>query len=112
LPLPSSAWNNVIIPDAEKNRLSFDPNSGKITWNIGDLAAFTGKFLPALKVTFQLRVTPSEVDRNKVMNLLSNIQATGTDAFTGLTITSQNISSISASDMGDSSFNAKGSSVK
>ncbi len=112
LPLPASAWKNVIIPDSEKNRLSYDPNSGKITWNIGDLAAFVGKFTPVVKVTFQLEVNPTEVDRNKTMDLLSNIQATGTDTFTGLEVKSENVRNISVSDLDDDVMNSRGATVQ
>jgi len=112
LPLPASAWKNVIVPDAEKNRLSYDPNSGKITWNIGDLAAFSGKFIPVAKVSFQLEVTPNETDRNKVVNLLSNIQATGTDGFTNLDIQTPKINTVSTSDIDDDVMNSKGTTVK
>ncbi|HEX9502794.1 MAG TPA: hypothetical protein VF974_00535 [Patescibacteria group bacterium] len=112
LPLPVSAWKNVIIPDTEKNRLSYDPNSGKITWNIGDLAAFVGRYTPALKVTFQLEVTPTEADRNKVMGLLTQVQAIGTDAFTNLEVKSDNIQSITVADLQDDVMNSKGTTVQ
>jgi uncharacterized repeat protein (TIGR01451 family) len=112
LPLPPQAWKNVIVPDAEKNRLSYDPNSGKIIWNIGDLAAFTGKFIPALKVTFQLQVTPTEVNRGKDMPLLSSITATGTDTFTNQTIQSAKVDSLTTSTINDSVLNSKGTTVQ
>jgi hypothetical protein len=112
LPLPASAWKNVIVPDAEKNRLSYDPNSGKIIWDIGDLSAFSGKFIPVAKVSFQLEVTPTETDRNKVLNLLSNVQAFGNDSFTGKDIQTQKINTVSTSDIDDDVINAKGPIVK
>ncbi len=101
LPLPPSAWNNVVIPDAEKSRLTYDPNSGKIKWKIGDIPAFTGKFTPALQVNFQLAVTPTESDRGDDMLLLKDIQAIGTDAFVNVEIKSEITKSISTSDIDD-----------
>jgi hypothetical protein len=99
LPLPSSSWNGVIIPDSEKSRLTFDPNSGKITWKIGDMAAFAGKFTPALQATFQLAVTPTQNDSGKNMDLLRDITASATDTFVNLLIASDNIKTISTSDV-------------
>jgi hypothetical protein len=112
LPLPASAWKNVIIPDAERNRLSYDPNSGKITWNIGDIAAFVGKYSPVAQVTFQLQVVPTESDRGKTMDLLSNIQATGSDTFTGFEVKSDSTQTLSTADLDDDVMNTKGATVE
>ncbi|MBX4191665.1 MAG: hypothetical protein KW804_02610, partial [Candidatus Doudnabacteria bacterium] len=112
LPLPASAWKNVVVPEAEKNRLSYDPNSGKITWNIGDLSAFAGKYSPVAQVRFQLEVWPTESDRGKPMDLLSNIQAVGTDTFTSMEVKSSSTQNLSTSDIDDDVMNTKGSSVE
>ncbi|OGE84019.1 MAG: hypothetical protein A3B10_04120 [Candidatus Doudnabacteria bacterium RIFCSPLOWO2_01_FULL_44_21] len=112
IPLPSSAWKNVIIPDSESGRLSYDPNSGKIKWKIGDLVAFTGKFTPALKVTFQLAVTPTESDRGKTMTLLSDLFATGTDTFVNQIIESVKTSLVTVTSINDEVMNLKGTSVE
>ncbi len=108
LPLPSSAWKNVIIPDVEKNRLSYDPNSGKITWNIGDVPAFVGKFIPVLKVTFNLEVNPTEVDRNKSMNLLSNVIANGKDTFTSLSVEAKEPNDVTTTSIDDDVLESRG----
>jgi uncharacterized repeat protein (TIGR01451 family) len=112
LPLPSSTWQNVIIPDSEKSRLTYDPNSGKIHWKVGDLPAFTGKFSNALKVTFHLAVTPSESDRGKTVTLLTDIQATGTDNFVSQTIESSEINNVTVSTIDDDVMNVKGTTVQ
>ncbi len=112
MPLSPLAWKNAIVPDSEKNRLSYDPNSGKIRWNIGTLGAFTGKFIPALKVSFQIEVTPNEADRGKLINLLGNVQATGTDTFVNLPIQTNMINSVSTSDIDDDVMNARGTAVQ
>ncbi|OGE85802.1 MAG: hypothetical protein A3C49_00995 [Candidatus Doudnabacteria bacterium RIFCSPHIGHO2_02_FULL_42_25] len=108
LPLPSQSWKNVVVPDAEKNRLTYDPNSGKITWNIGDIPAFTGKFIPVARVSFQIAVTPSEVDRNKAMNLLSNIKAMGTDVFTSQLIETNTVNEVTTSTINDDVLDSRG----
>ncbi|MEO8065607.1 MAG: hypothetical protein ABI643_01985 [Candidatus Doudnabacteria bacterium] len=112
LPLPPTAWKNVVLPDSEKQRLTYDPNSGKITWRIETLPAFTGRFIPALRVTFQIEVTPTESNRGNTVNLLSDVQATGTDSFVNQPIQTQNISTISTSTINDDVLNAKGTTVQ
>jgi hypothetical protein len=112
LPLPPQSWNNVIIPDSEKERLSFDPNSGNIRWDIGDISAFIGKFSPALQVTFQLQVTPNESDRGKVMTLLTNLQASGHDNFVDQDIQSKLIPTVTVSDLQDDVLDSKGAAVQ
>lgn len=112
LPLPSSAWKNVVVPDSEKDRLSYDPNSGKIRWTLGTVAAFTGRFSPAAKATFQLQVTPTEADRGKTVTLLSDISASGTDTFVNQPIQSQLIQSLDSANMNDDTLNVKGTTVQ
>lgn len=112
LPLPASAWNNIVVPDAEKSRLKFNPSSGKIIWNIGDLAAFVGKFTPALKVTFQLVVAPSEADRSREVNLLINVQAAGTDTFINQILLTDKIQTVSTRSIDDDVLNTKGTTVQ
>lgn len=112
LPLPPSAWKNIVIPDSEKNRLTYDSNSGKIIWNIGSLAAFVGKFSPAATVMFQLEVTPGESDRGKIINLLSNIQATAIDTFVNQSIQSATTQTVSTGSINDDVLNTKGTTVQ
>ncbi len=114
LPLPASAWKNVVMqnPPDSKAVISYDANSGKITWRIGDLPAFTGKFSPAQQVTFQLEVIPNEADRNKPVNLLTNIQASGMDTFVGEKIQTENITNVNTGTLDDDVMNTKGSTVQ
>lgn len=112
LPLPASAWKNVIVPEAEKERLSYDPNSGKIIWNIGNLPAFAGKFTPAPAVTFQLEVVPAEGDRGRSIKLLSEVKATGKDTFINQDISSSEIREVDTSNLDDEMLNQKGTIVQ
>lgn len=112
IPLPSSAWNNVIVPDAEKARLSYDANSGKIRWKIGTLPAFTGKYTPALIATFQLTVTPTEADRGQTPTLLKDVGITAKDAFTEQDLKSETIPQVRITDLGDDAIDSGGSSVQ
>lgn len=108
----AASWNNFIIPESEKPNLTYDPNSGKIRWKIGDLAAFTGKFTPARSVTFQIVVTPTESDLGKVPRLLSEVQAAGLDTFVNQTISSALVRELSVSDLDDDQIQQAGSTVQ
>ena len=112
MPLPSSDWKNVIIPQSESTRLSFDPNSGKIKWHLGTVAAFTGKFIPALTVTFQIEVTPTGSDQGRVMTLLKAVQATATDAYVNQPVQTDSIVSVDSASIEDDVLNIKGTTVQ
>ncbi len=114
VPLPASAWKNIVVqnPPGSKAIISYDSNSGKITWRIGDLPAFTGKFSPAQQVTFQLEVIPNEADRSKTVTLLSNIQASGMDTFVGEQIQTPNINTVNTGTLDDDVMNTKGATVQ
>lgn len=112
MPLPASAWANIVVPDAEKGNVTFDQNASKIRWRIGNLPAFTGKFTPARSVTFQLNVTPSEADRGKSMILLRDTLATGIDTFTNLDIKSTELNQLTVGDLNDDSVDSRSSTVQ
>jgi hypothetical protein len=102
----------VIVPQSESSRLSFDPNSGKIKWHLGDIPAFTGKFTPAQTVTFQLQITPSESDQGKTMSLLKNISAAGTDTYINQSISSETVPEVTVNTIDDDVLNTKGTTVQ
>ena len=112
LPLSASAWENVVIPESEKARLSYDPTSGKIRWKVGSLPAFTGKFSPVLKVTFHLRVTPTDSDRGKVIELLRETQAFGKDIFINKEISSVKVNKVDTGSIDDDLVNLRGTTVQ
>jgi len=112
IPLPPQAWKNVIIPESERARLSYDPNSGKVRWRIGDLPAFTGVFSPITTVTFQIEVVPTESDKGRIITLLQDIQAMGTDAFTGQSLSVDRTQPLDTATINDNTLNAVGSSVE
>ncbi len=96
VPLPESAWTNVIVPDTEKDKLTFDSNSSKIRWKVGAMPAFTGKFSPARTVTFNLDVVPNSNDQ---IILLKDVMASGNDTFIDKIISSTTISEFRTSDI-------------
>lgn len=112
LPLPPSAWKNVIIPESEKTRLSYDSNSGKIRWRLGTLPAFTGRYSTVAQVTFQVEVMPAEGDVGKAMPLLKDVKATGMDAFVLVPLETQVIQNVDTSSIDDPTMRSKGSTVQ
>jgi hypothetical protein len=112
LPLPSSAWTNIIIPESEKSRLQYNPTSGLIRWDVGNVPAFAGKLTPATKVTFQLAVTPSASDQGQIMKLLTDIEASATDNFTNEKLTPPQMSQFTTSDINDDQFQSTNSTVQ
>lgn len=112
MPLPSSAWINVVIPDSEKSRLTYDAGSGKIRWNVGALPAFSGKTNPAPKVTFELSVTPQASDQGQAMRLLSNVTVSAHDTFTNQELTPNPVDQFTTTDLDDSDTDVNGGSVQ
>jgi len=74
-------WEDKTFP--QNARMTFDKGTQDLRWDIGELSAGTGIFTPALTAAFQVSVTPSEFDRNKMIELLKDIKLTGIDGFTG-----------------------------
>ncbi len=101
LPLPDSAWKNIIVPESERANVVFDKNANKIRWKVGKLPAFTGKFTPARTLTFQLEVIPSSADKNTTITLLRDIGATGRDTFIDKVIESAKIGDYRTADIDD-----------
>jgi hypothetical protein len=112
MPLPASAWANVVIPDSEKANVTFDQNASKIKWRLGNIAAFVGKFSPARTMTFQLKVTPSESNRGQNMTLLRDIQITAMDTFTNQELKSTEVNTLTVTDLNDDRIDASGGTVQ
>lgn len=81
---PNVEWTGAVYPQGAP--VSYDPNSGKITWKPGTVFAGTGLLVPATRVDFQLAFTPALVHVGQTVNLISGASLAGTDAFTGTPI--------------------------
>jgi hypothetical protein len=66
--------------------LIWNPKTGEISWEVGELAAYTGFSLPPRQVFFQVSLTPSLSQVGQELLLLSASSFIGTDRFTGVTI--------------------------
>jgi hypothetical protein len=63
-------------------KLSFDPNSREIVWEIGDL--FAGD--SGSEIQFQIAFTPSLDQRGQTPDIISGARLTGEDSWTGKTL--------------------------
>jgi len=76
---PYMSWKNKIIPSST---VSYDPNTGELIWDVGDLKAGVGYTSPAKEITFQVGFIPSANQVGQVPDLVTNISAEGHDKFT------------------------------
>ena len=75
-----------ISPESESSKFSFDPQSREITWSIDSLEAGKGiSNLPAT-IAFQISFTPSQDQRGKSPDLISEVKATAEDTWTNQVI--------------------------
>jgi hypothetical protein len=75
-------YNNVFSPATEK--VTYDPVSRTITWNIGDIPANTGyQGNPAKRLYVQTSIVPSISQLGQDPELLNNITFEADDSFTG-----------------------------
>ena len=76
---PYMVWKNKIIPASS---VTFDPNTGEIIWDVGDMKAGIGYTSPAKEITFQVGFIPSANQVGQTPELVTNITAEGHDKFT------------------------------
>jgi hypothetical protein len=82
---PYMKWTGKISPINED--ISYDSINNQITWNLGTIQAGVGTTLPAKEVSFQVSLTPSLSQVGSSPDILNSAIITGTDSFTGTTIT-------------------------
>ena len=66
---------------------SYDPASGKIIWNIGNMAATKGVISPPAEAIFQIELTPAVNQVGQSVTFLSDTRVQGQDVFTNSTLT-------------------------
>jgi len=71
-----------IFPEEEKERFTFDSESGEILWDIGFLPAGTGTLFPQKSIAFQVAFTPTKNQQGLVATLINEARALGDDQFT------------------------------
>ena len=76
-------WNNNIAPSVERNNVSYDRSSRKLTWKLDDLAAGlgTGTVQPR-QLSVQIELTPSLSQVGADLELTGEMLLSGFDEFT------------------------------
>lgn len=77
---PYVRWNNNFIPSSEK--ISFDPVSRTLEWDLGDIREHAGFIDPSRNVAVQLALTPSATQVGEAPALLLNPTFYAFDTFT------------------------------
>jgi len=83
---PYVAWVGQTSPSTED--ISYDKNSGTVTWNVGSIAASNGNGANRREAEFQVAFTPSVDQVGKYPLLVSKATLTATDGWTGAALTS------------------------
>jgi len=96
--IPSGFIAGSITP-AESANAQFDSSTNKLTWNVGSLPAYTGRFSQPRVLEFQVSLNPSSSQVNQSPTLVNTINFTAGDLFTAQAV---NISAddITTSDVG------------
>ena len=79
-------WLNVISPTSED--LTYDQNSGLITWNIGSVNTYTLSASQRREVSFQVSFLPSISQVGQSPIIVNTATLTAIDSFTGVSLTS------------------------
>ncbi|OGE76991.1 MAG: hypothetical protein A3C85_04760 [Candidatus Doudnabacteria bacterium RIFCSPHIGHO2_02_FULL_48_21] len=79
-----------IMPDDEKANVQYLATAGTLRWNLGKVFAFSGTLHNPRAITFQISLTPESADSGNYL-LLTDIEASGLDTFTGEGIFSSKI---------------------
>ncbi|RMD62998.1 hypothetical protein D6833_06165, partial [Candidatus Parcubacteria bacterium] len=67
----------------------YDPHSGQVTWAIGRVPANTGIVTKPIEAIFQISHTPSVVDVDKDVKILTATRIEGKDDFTGIMLSNE-----------------------
>ena len=82
---PNVEWGKVFLPATES--VEYNPTTGQIKWNLGDIKPGTGYYLPSRKVFFNVVITPSGSQIGQSPTLINNQIFKGLDVFTNTDIT-------------------------
>lgn len=98
LPLGLVNFDAQSVTPAESQKVTYDPATGKLTWNMGILPANSGKFSAAKILEFNIRINPSQSLSGQSPILVKTINFLAKDSFTlekiestASNITTQNI---------------------
>jgi hypothetical protein len=70
------------VTSAEKANVQFDPSTNKLTWNVGSLPAYIGRFSQPRVLEFQITLNPAASQVNQSPTLVNTINFTANDLYT------------------------------
>ena len=79
-------WKSEFSPQGE--RLSFDPETRVLTWNIGNVSSGTGFTYSPKEVSFKVGITPSVSQIGSAPDLISKLKVEAVDTYTETQIVS------------------------
>jgi len=94
---PHVQWQNRISP--ANADLTYNSQTGRLTWQVGDLPAATGILLPVKQVAFQVAITPGLAHLGSSIELIGQSKATGQDTFINIGL--ESISSVIDTELPD-----------
>ncbi len=106
IPLGAGGFVPASVTTAESANAVFDASSGKLTWNVGSLAAYAGKFGESRVLEFQVTLNPAAAQANSSPVLLKSISFSANDLFTSqaVSLTASDLTTASIKGSDGSSF--------
>jgi len=83
---PGVKLTGKIFPEEEKEKFTFDSQSGEILWDVGLMPAGTGILSPQKSLAFQIELCPSENQKELVVTLINEAKISGEDMWTGINL--------------------------
>lgn len=77
---PHVSWTGQVSPAGED--IAYDKNSGQVTWNVGNIEAFTSSVNARKEVQFQISLEPSVDQIGTAPILINKADFSGTDSWT------------------------------
>ncbi len=77
-------WKGESTPATE--RVSYNPDTRTVTWNVGNISSGAGFTLSAKEVSFKIGIVPNVTQISNTPTLLTNISAVATDTYTNTTL--------------------------
>ncbi len=81
---PYVTWLNQVSPSSED--VSYDSNSGTVTWNVGTVGTYTAGTTRRREASFQVSLLPSVDQIGQAPVLVNQANLTGTDTWTNTTL--------------------------
>ncbi len=72
-----------IFPEEQIPKFAFDSNSREIVWSVGDLERGSGVLKPSQTIAFQVALFPQNEQKGKTVELITEVEIEGLDAWTG-----------------------------